>query len=74
MLLVCYADLRALPEDRREPPDLSKAEGLMEEIADRYFLDILPMMARGRLISGAEIMDALNLQSGAIIGKNLETR
>ena len=72
VLLVCYADLRALPEDRREPPDLSKAEGLMEEIADRYFLDILPMMARGRLISGDEIMDALDLQSGVIIGKILK--
>ena len=71
-LLVCYADLRALREDRREPADLSKAEGLMVEIANRYFLDIRPMMARGRLISGDEIMEALDLKSGAVVGDILK--
>ena len=44
----------------------------MNRVADRYFLEILPMMAQERLITGDEIMDALNLKPGAIIGEILK--
>lgn len=72
VLLVSYADLRVSRGDRRTPPEASPVEQVMGEIADRYFLEILPMMARERLISGDEIMDALNLKPGPLIGEILE--
>ena len=72
VLLVSYADLRASREDRRELADLLRAEGFMKEIADRYFLEILPMMKRGRLIGGDEIMSALDLKPGAVVGDILK--
>ena len=72
VLLVSYAGFRTSPENLREPSNLSRAEGLMKEIADYYFLEILPMMAQERLITGDEIMDALDLEPGAIVGKILK--
>ncbi len=72
VLLVSYADLRVAQGNRPKPSDISTAEELMKEIADRYFLEILPMMAQERLITGDEIMDALNLKPGAIIGEILK--
>ena len=72
VLLVSYADLRVSRGDLRTPPEESPAEQVMGEIADRYFLEILPMMARERLITGDEIMDALNLKPGPLIGEILE--
>ena len=72
VLLVSYADLRASQRNLRKPSDLSRAEQLMKEIADRYFLEILPMMAQERLITGDEIMDALDLKPGVIIGEILK--
>lgn len=72
VLLVSYADLRVSRRDQRTPPKASPAEQVMREIADRYFLEILPMMALDRLITGDEIMDRLNLKPGPLIGEILE--
>ena len=72
VLLVSYADLRVSQDNRPKSSDVSTAEELMKEIADRYFLEILPMMTQERLITGDEIMDALNLKPGAIIGEILK--
>lgn len=72
VLLISYADLRVSQENRRKSSDVSTAEELMNRVADRYFLEILPMMAQERLITGDEIMDALNLKPGAIIGEILK--
>ena len=72
VLLVSYAALRVSRGNLRSPSDISRAEQVMREIADCYFREILPMMARKRLITGDEIMDALNLKPGAIIGEILE--
>ena len=72
VLLVSYAELRVSRRHLRTPPDESPVEQVMKEIADRYFLEILPMMARERLITGDEIMDTLNLKPGALIGEILE--
>jgi poly(A) polymerase len=72
VLLVSYAELRVSREHLHTPPDESPVEQVMKEIADRYFLEILPMMARERLITGDEIMDALNLKPGPLIGEILE--
>lgn len=72
VLLISYADLRVSQENRRKSSDVSTAEELMKRVADRYFLEILPMMAQERLIAGDEIMDALNLKPGAIIGEILK--
>ena len=54
------------------PPNYQKVEQVMREIADCYFLEILPMMAQERLITGDEIMDALDLKPGVIIGEILK--
>ena len=72
VLLISYADLRVSQENRRKSSNVSTAEELMKRVADRYFLEILPMMAQERLITGDEIMDALNLKPGAIIGEILK--
>ena len=72
VLLISYAGLRASQGNLREPPELSKVEQVMREIADCYFLEILPMMAQERLITGDEIMDALDLKPGVIIGEILK--
>lgn len=72
VLLVSYAGLRVSRRNLRTPPEASPAERVMREIADRYFLEILPMMARERLITGDEIMDGLNLKPGPLIGEILE--
>lgn len=72
VLLVSYAELRVSRGNLRAPSNDLRAEGVMKEIADRYYLEILPMMARERLITGDEIMDALNLKPGPLIGEILE--
>ncbi len=72
VLLISFANLRASRQNLPQHSDLSRSEQVMREIADRYFLEILPMMERGRLITGDEIMNALNLKPGAIIGEILE--
>ena len=72
VLLVSYAELRVSWGHLRTPPDESPVEQVMKEIADRYFLEILPVMARERLITGDEIMDGLNLEPGPPIGEILE--
>lgn len=71
-LLVSYAGLRVSRRNLRTPLEESPAEQVMREIADRYFLEILPMMTRERLITGDEIMDGLNLKPGPLIGEILE--
>ena len=72
ILLFSYANLRASRQNLQQHSHLSRSEQVMREIADRCFLEILPMMARGRLITGDEIMNALNLKPSAIIGEILE--
>ena len=72
VLLFSYANLRVSRQNLLQHSGLSRSEQVMREIADRCFLEILPMMARGRLITGDEIMNALNLKPGAIIGEILE--
>lgn len=72
VLLVSYAELRVSRRNLHTPPKESPAEQVMREIADRYFLEILPMMGRERLITGDEIMDGLNLKPGPLIGEILE--
>ena len=72
VLLVSYAQVRVSRRNLRTPLEESSAEQVMREIADRYFLEILPMMAQERLITGDAIMDGLNLKPGPLIGEILE--
>ena len=72
VLLVSYAGLRASQGNLHESSELSKIEQVMREIADCYFLEILPMKAQERLITGDKIMDALDLEPGTIVGEILK--
>ena len=68
VILLSYADLRA----SQSPNDVSKAEELIGQIATLYYEEILPMMTHGRLVTGHEIMQALDLKPGVKIGRILK--
>ena len=44
----------------------------MKQIADLYYQQIRPMMTRGRLITGNEIMQTFGLKPGVNIGRILK--
>ena len=72
VLLLSYADLRASQGILRQPGDVSKTEALMKRIADLYYQEIRPMMTRGKLITGDDIMQAFGLTPGVKIGRILK--
>jgi tRNA nucleotidyltransferase/poly(A) polymerase len=72
VLLLSYAVLRASQGTLRQPADASKTEVLMRRIADLYYQEIRPMMTRGRLITGNDIMRRFGLAPGVKIGRILK--
>ncbi|MBI1928054.1 HD domain-containing protein [Candidatus Poribacteria bacterium] len=72
VLLLSYADVRASRGKLRQPDDERKTEDVMKQVADRYYQEIRPMMTRGRLITGHDIMQAFDLKPGVKIGRILK--
>ena len=72
VLLLSYAHQRA-SQGRLCPPDeVSKTETVIRKIADLYYNEILPMMIRGRLITGHDIIQTLGLKPGVRVGHILK--
>ena len=71
VLLVSYALQRASRDLLGPPDEAAKLECVMREIADFYFSEILPMMVRGRLITGHDIIQTLGMKPGIRIGRIL---
>ena len=68
VLLLSYADRRASHGRLCAPNEVSKVETVMHMIADLYYNEILPMVIRGRLITGHDIIQALGLEPGVRVG------
>ena len=66
VLLLFYTNLRALRGDTHLTAQL------MKQIADLYYCEIGPMMERGRLITGADILQKLGVMPGVKIGRILQ--
>ena len=66
ILLLFYANLRALHGD------IPQVEELMKQIADQYYGEISPIIERGRLITGDDILQTFGVMPGLKIGRILQ--
>ena len=66
VLLLSYANLRASQGDTRQTDEL------MKQIADLYYHEIGPIMERGRLITGDDILRTFGAVPGVKIGRILQ--
>ena len=66
VLLLLYADLRALDGD------MPQVDELMKQIADLYYGEICPIIERGRLITGDDILQTFGVMPGIRIGRVLQ--
>ena len=69
VVLLSYAVVRA---SQGKAELVRETEALIGRIATLYYQEILPVMRRGRLVTGHEIMQALGLKPGPQIGRILE--
>ena len=65
VLLLFHANLRAAHRDR------TQVNELMKQIADLYYGEIGPIIERGRLITGDDILQVFGMMPGVIIGRVL---
>lgn len=66
ILLLFYANLRALHGD------MPQVDALMKQIADQYYGEISPIIERGRLITGDDILQTFGVMPGLKIGRILQ--
>lgn len=66
VLLLSYANLRALQENTHQ------TDARMKQIVDFYYSEFGPMMERGRLITGDDILQTFGLMPGVKIGRVLQ--
>ena len=66
VLLLFYANLRALHGD------MPQVDELMKQIADQYYGEISPIIERGRLITGDDILQTFGVMPGLKIGRILQ--
>ena len=71
ILLISYANIRSAGKDMRwinAPPTV---EVLLKQIADFYYNEFAPIMERGRLITGDDILQTFGMMPGIEIGRIL---
>ena len=66
VLLLFYANLRA------SHGDMPQIDELMKQIADLYYGEIGPIIERGRLITGDDILQTFGMMPGVRIGRVLQ--
>lgn len=66
VLLLSYADLRASQRNTRQTDEL------MQQIADLYYGEIGPIIERGRLITGNDLLQTFGRMPGVKIGRILK--
>ncbi|MDE0186380.1 MAG: hypothetical protein OXP71_13155 [Candidatus Poribacteria bacterium] len=72
VLLLFSAHERATQGRLCPPDELTKIEAVMRNIADLYYNEISPMIERGRLITGHDIIRILGLKPGIRVGHILK--
>ena len=66
VLLLSYADLQ------ESPGSTAQTDELMKQIADLYYDEIGPIIERGRLITGNDILQTFEVMPGVKIGRVLQ--
>ena len=72
VLLLSYANIRASQGNAPPADELSKVEAVMKQIVDLYYHEISPIIERGRLITGDDILRTFGVTPGAKIGRILQ--
>lgn len=68
VLLLSYTHQRASRGRFCPPDELTNSEAVIRKIADLYHHEILPIIERGRLITGHDIIQTLGLKPGIRVG------
>ena len=72
VLLISYANIRASGKDIRRTNASPTVEAALKQIVDFYYDEIGPMMERGRLITGNDILQTFGAMPGLKIGRILQ--
>ena len=72
VLLISYANIRASGKNIRRTNASPIVEAALKQIADFYYHEICPIMERGRLITGDDILQTFGVMPGVRIGRILQ--
>ena len=72
ILLISYANIRSSEKDTGRTNAHPIVEAALKQIADFYYNEIGPMMERGRLITGNDILRTFGAMPGVRIGRILQ--
>ena len=72
VLLISYANIRSSGGNIRRTNAPPIVEAALKQIADFYYNEIGPIMERGRLITGDDILQTFGVIPGVIIGRVLQ--
>ena len=68
VLLISYANIRSSGKDMRQTNAPPIVEAALKQIADFYYNEISPIIERGRLITGNDILQTFGMMPGIEIG------
>ena len=72
ILLLSYANIRTSQGNAPPADELSKVAAVMKQIVDFYYHEISPIIERGRLITGDDILRTFGVTPGVKIGRILQ--
>ena len=72
ILLISYANIRSSGKNIRQTNAPPIVEAALKQIADFYYNEIGPIMERGRLITGDDILQTFGMMPGIEIGRILQ--
>ena len=72
VLLLSYANIRTSQGNAPPADELSKVAAVMKQIVDFYYHEISPIIERGRLITGDDILRTFGVTPGVKIGRILQ--
>ena len=72
VLLITYANIRSFGKNIRQTNVPPIVETALKQIVDFYYNEIGPIMERGRLITGNDILQTFGLMPGIEIGRTLQ--
>lgn len=72
VLLITYANIRSAGKHIRRTNAPPMVEALLKQFADFYYNEFAPIMARGRLITGTDILQTFGAMPGVRIGHVLQ--